>query len=239
MSRGHRLPAGWGGSRWSRPRAATRCPGLTINSWCRLTLFSKAENCLPPMQRGPTSTFRATNHSSEEEHSFRPLPLPPAPALDLAADLQQMLERAYLAVGQLDSVSTLLPDTHFVLYNNIRKEALLSSQIGGTKSSLPELLLSELGQVDGAPPTTSSKCRITWPRWNTGSRAFARAFRSATGSSLESMADCSRDVAAARSHGGSSGSRRTESLARDPARRTSCRRRPMTSPSACSSSNGF
>ena len=65
--------------------------------------------------------------------------------------MQLLLERAYLAIGRLDSVSTLLPDTHLFLYTYVRKEALLSSQIEGTQSSLSELLLFELEQAGGAP----------------------------------------------------------------------------------------
>lgn len=103
------------------------------------------------MRRGPTGTFRITRHPSEEVRSFRPFPLPPDPALDLSADLQLLLQRAHLAVGRLDSVSALLPDTHIFLYTYVRKEALLSSQIEGTQSSLSELLLFELDQAEGAP----------------------------------------------------------------------------------------
>ena len=65
--------------------------------------------------------------------------------------MQQLLERAYLSIGRLDSVSTLLPDTHLFLYTYVRKEALLSSQIEGTQSSLSELLLFELDDAGGAP----------------------------------------------------------------------------------------
>ena len=62
-----------------------------------------------------------------------------------------MLERANIGIGRLDSVSTLLPDTHVFLYTYVRKEALLSSQIEGTQSSLSELLMFELEEVTGAP----------------------------------------------------------------------------------------
>jgi Fic family protein len=61
------------------------------------------------------------------------------------------LERATLAVGRLDSVSALLPDPHLFLYAYVRREAVLSSQIEGTQSSLSDLLLFELEEVPGAP----------------------------------------------------------------------------------------
>ena len=80
-----------------------------------------------------------------------PDPLPPAPPLDLSGALQPLLERAALALGRLDSMSTLLPDTALFLYSYVRKEAVLSSQIEGTQSSLSDLLLFEIEQAPGAP----------------------------------------------------------------------------------------
>lgn len=60
-----------------------------------------------------------------------------------------LLERATLAVGRLDSISTLLPDPHLFLYSYVRREAVLSSQIEGTQSSLSDLLLFELAEAPG------------------------------------------------------------------------------------------
>lgn len=56
-----------------------------------------------------------------------------------------------LAVGRLDSVSALLPDPSLFLYMYVRKEAVLSSQIEGTQSSLSDLLLFELDEAPGVP----------------------------------------------------------------------------------------
>jgi Fic family protein len=103
------------------------------------------------MDRGPTGTPKTSSQGGETVRAFVPLPLPPEPPLDLGGPLHPLLERAYLAIGRLDSVSTLLPDTHLFLYTYVRKEALLSSQIEGTQSSLSELLLFELDEVSGAP----------------------------------------------------------------------------------------
>jgi Fic family protein len=64
---------------------------------------------------------------------------------------QRLLERATLAVGRLDSISTLLPDPHLFLYSYVRREAVLSSQIEGTQSSLSDLLLFELEEAPGTP----------------------------------------------------------------------------------------
>ena len=65
--------------------------------------------------------------------------------------LQQSLEAAGLVLGRLDSVSTLLPDKTIFLYTYVRKEAVLSSQIEGTQSSLSDLLLFELDAAPGVP----------------------------------------------------------------------------------------
>jgi len=87
----------------------------------------------------------------ETVRAFVPAPLPPAPALDLDGGSQRALEAATLALGRLDGVSTLLPDTSLFLYTYVRKEAVLSSQIEGTQSSLSDLLLFELEEAPGVP----------------------------------------------------------------------------------------
>ena len=61
------------------------------------------------------------------------------------------LERASLSLGRLDSLAALLPDPHIFLYTYVRKEAVLSSQIEGTQSSLSDLLLFEVEGAPGAP----------------------------------------------------------------------------------------
>jgi Fic family protein len=73
------------------------------------------------------------------------------PPLSLEGPIQPLLETAVLSLGRLDGVSTLLPDTSLFLYSYVRKEAVLSSQIEGTQSSLSDLLLFELDEVPGVP----------------------------------------------------------------------------------------
>ncbi|MBI2569438.1 MAG: hypothetical protein HYV63_20685 [Candidatus Schekmanbacteria bacterium] len=87
----------------------------------------------------------------EKAHAFVPGPLPPRPPIDWTPELHSKLDQALLALGRLDSVSTLLPDTSLFLYMYVRKEAVLSSMIEGTQSSLSDLLLFELEQEPGVP----------------------------------------------------------------------------------------
>ncbi len=102
------------------------------------------------MVAGPTGRYETTTAGGETVRAFVPAPLPPAGGLDLAP-LQAPLERATLALGRLDTLSTLLPDTGLFLYAYVRKEAVLSSQIEGTQSSLSDLLLFELEEAPGVP----------------------------------------------------------------------------------------
>ena len=83
--------------------------------------------------------------------AFIPSPLPPDPGLVFDSEMHELEDSALLSLGRLDSVSTLLPDTSLFLYMYIRKEAVLSSQIEGTQSSLSDLLLFESESVPGVP----------------------------------------------------------------------------------------
>ncbi len=103
------------------------------------------------MERGLTGHYESTGVSGERVKAFVPDPLPPDPPLNFTPTLQAGLERALLALGRLDGVSELLPDTRLFLYSYVRKEAVLSSRIEGTQSSLSDLLLFELDEVPGVP----------------------------------------------------------------------------------------
>jgi Fic family protein len=87
----------------------------------------------------------------ERAQAFVPAPLPPHPPIDWNAELRIKFDQAMLELGRLDSVSKLLPDTSLFLYMYVRKEAVLSSMIEGTQSSLSDLLLFELDQAPGVP----------------------------------------------------------------------------------------
>jgi len=87
----------------------------------------------------------------EKAEAFVPANLPPSPPIDWTPSLRNRFDEALLALGRLDSVSLLLPDVSLFLYTYVRKEAVLSSMIEGTQSSLSDLLLFELNEAPGAP----------------------------------------------------------------------------------------
>lgn len=103
------------------------------------------------MKRGLQGQYFVTSTAGEKVKAFMPAPLPPNPPIDWTPELHSKFDQALLSLGRLDSVSLLLPDTSLFLYMYIRKEAILSSMIEGTQSSLSDLLLFELEQELGVP----------------------------------------------------------------------------------------
>lgn len=103
------------------------------------------------MQRGPTGSFDISTSGGEAVQAFVPDPLPHNPPPSLTGGQARLHDRALLACGRLDAVTTLLPEPELFLYAYVRREALLSSQIEGTQSSLSDLLLFELQEVPGVP----------------------------------------------------------------------------------------
>lgn len=104
------------------------------------------------MHRGsPGSYITISPAGGEMAQAFLPAALPPAPPLDIDNSLRECLDGALLALGRLDSLTTLLPDPHLFLHTFTRKEAVLSSQIEGTRSTVADLLLYEAGESSGAP----------------------------------------------------------------------------------------
>jgi len=91
-----------------------------------------------------------TSTVAEIVRAYIPKPLPPHPPLDLAR-LLAPIERANQALGRLDGMTSILPSTHLFVFMYVRKEALLSSQIEGTQSSLSDLLLFESEEVPFVP----------------------------------------------------------------------------------------
>lgn len=83
--------------------------------------------------------------------AFIPKPLPPDPPLDLDADLLNLLEAAVGELGRLDGVAKIIPDPEFFVSMYVRREAVLSSQIEGTQSTLEDLLELELESEPSDP----------------------------------------------------------------------------------------
>ncbi|MDV3238085.1 MAG: Fic family protein [Gammaproteobacteria bacterium] len=103
------------------------------------------------MKRDLQGHYVTISTVGEQARAFVPAPLPPNPPIDWTPELRSKFDQALLALGRLDSVSMLLPDTALFLYVYVRKEAVLSSMIEGTQSSLSDLLLFELDQAPGVP----------------------------------------------------------------------------------------
>lgn len=82
------------------------------------------------------------NLGGESYKAYVPPPLPPEPAVDLAR-LYPYLEKAMLALAELNNIHKSIPNTSLFIYMYVRKEALLSSQIEGTQSSFSDLMLFE------------------------------------------------------------------------------------------------
>jgi Fic family protein len=103
---------------------------------------------MPSRQTG--TAIRSTT-AGETVDAFLPHPLPPEPPLEFTAGDLDLLEKANRALGRLDGLATLLPETSIFLYFYVRKEAVLSSQIEGTQSSLSDFLLYESDEAPGVP----------------------------------------------------------------------------------------
>ena len=99
------------------------------------------------MLRGLTGHYLPISTTGETARAFVPRALPPDPLLEIDGELGALLDAASTALGRLDGVSLLLPDPGLFLYSYVRKEAVLSSQIEGTQSSLSDLLSHELANT--------------------------------------------------------------------------------------------
>jgi Fic family protein len=97
---------------------------------------------MDPVNASRVGTYRRITVGGETYRPYLPVPLPPNPEIDLRT-LQGPLERANQSVGRLDGISAILPNTALFLYMYVRKEALVSSQIEGTQSTLADLLIED------------------------------------------------------------------------------------------------
>ena len=103
------------------------------------------------MRRPAPGKYVTVSTAGESFRAFVPKPLPPKPSIDWTPALRRRFDDALLAIGRLDAISSLLPNASLLLYSFVRKEAVLSSQIEGTQSSLADLLLFEIDEQPGVP----------------------------------------------------------------------------------------
>ena len=76
--------------------------------------------------------------------AFIPAPLPPIPPVALDAELTRLLSEADRSLGRLDGIGSVLPNRDLFVAMYVRQEAVLSSQIEGTQSSLEDVLQFEV-----------------------------------------------------------------------------------------------
>ncbi len=103
------------------------------------------------MQRGLTGKWIPQSSNGRDYEAFMPKLLPPNPAIQWNNEIVEALAKASGGVARLDGAARLLPELHLFIYSYIRKEAVLSSQIEGTQSSLSDLLMFESEAVPGVP----------------------------------------------------------------------------------------
>lgn len=90
--------------------------------------------------------MRAGNYilQSQGYKAFVPRPLPPDPPLNIGQELIDLLSKADRAIGRLDGITDTLPNPDLFVAMYVRKEAVISSQIEGTQSSLVDVLEYEV-----------------------------------------------------------------------------------------------
>ncbi len=118
------------------------------------------------MKRGTTGYLQPISTTGENAQAFVPHPLPPEPPLALDSELDKLLDAASTSIGRLDGVSLVLPDSGLFIYTYVRQEAVLSSQIEGTHSSLSDLLQHELDVAPGVPVDDVTKFPAMWMPWS-------------------------------------------------------------------------
>jgi Fic family protein len=100
----------------------------------------------------PTGRAGAYRRQPQGYRAFIPAPLPPDPPVRIDGRLQALLSRADLALGRLAGSIATLPNPDLFILMYVRKEAVLSSQIEGTQSSLQDLLAAEARVFDPQQP---------------------------------------------------------------------------------------
>lgn len=108
------------------------------------------------MERGIQGKLIKCSVTSECYEAYIPNRLPPQPEIDMQS-VYPLLEKANQSIGALNGVISAVPDSAVINYMYVRKEALLSSQIEGTQSTLDDLLKYEANQTQGIPVEDASE----------------------------------------------------------------------------------
>lgn len=107
-------------------------------------------NSQPEPSTARIGRYVTTVAFNEAVNAYVPPALPPSPPLEFSG-LLNLLGQADRAIGRLDGITMMLPDKALFLYLYVRKEAVLSSQIEGTQSTLDDLLRFENAAITGQP----------------------------------------------------------------------------------------
>lgn len=103
------------------------------------------------MRRPTPGRYVQVTTAAEPFQAYVPAPLPPAPPINWSPALRRRFDDALVALGRVDALSAHLPNAALLLHSFVRKEAVLSSQIEGTQSSLADLMLFEIDEQPGVP----------------------------------------------------------------------------------------
>lgn len=101
-----------------------------------------------------TGEFVQCLEGRESYRAFIPYPLPPNPPIDFDVELSILMDKANRSLGRLDGVTSQLPNTILFTQFYMKKEALISSQIEGTKSTFSDILKAEADQPAKIPDDT-------------------------------------------------------------------------------------
>lgn len=129
-------------------------PGQKFHIQSKLGIYASKIPISPHdgrVSKRTTGRYVTVSTRDEPFRAFVPSPLPPEPAVALDAALEKMHGEAQMALGRLDGIVSLLPAPEQFLYAYVRKEAVASSQIEGTQSSLSDLLAYEITAAPGVP----------------------------------------------------------------------------------------
>lgn len=111
------------------------------------------------MGKRSTGTYEIKTVMGETVKAFVPRPLPPVPGIRMNREFERLLSQSESNLKMLNLAGNLIPNMHWFIYGFVRKEAVLSSQIEGTQSSLVDLLeYEEDQQTEDIPEVVLEVC---------------------------------------------------------------------------------